>query len=220
MRSCLIVPTDNVRRVEQKKDGGEREDTFPSWGLVLHADKSRWGRKQMEVASMRTIVRAFDVCRTSIMMCVLVALHGRAPAQEYEIKLDRPEETGNRYSVSLKGTRKGWMAFQKREGRPLPPYCRGRRQLGVDAAIELDAAVEVMRVDERRHVYKKALSVRRWRLKGAENAFGLDPTSKLISAKTVNGKAKFRLDGERLGTDEYEVLDERRQDNRREIGIF
>ncbi len=143
-----------------------------------------------------------------LIACVMVAAEGNAPAQEYEIKLDRLEKVGNKYKVSLKGATTFHIVLIKGK-KPLPPGLLKLTQAKpvTVISIELDAAVEVLRVDAAGRVLKKALTVERFEVYDFDDEFELDLTAgKVIIAETVEGATQFRLNRTRIKEHESQIL--------------
>ncbi|MEX0701063.1 MAG: hypothetical protein WD069_03120 [Planctomycetales bacterium] len=130
-----------------------------------------------------------------------------ASADQYEIRLDRPERVGNKYAVSLRAETRGVIRPVAGE-RPLPESLKSLEktpwQTGLE--LELDASVEVLKVDGAGRVLKQALTVERWLLDDQDNGEGFDPQSKVIVAETIDGETRFTLDGRPVGEYYSEIL--------------
>lgn len=91
--------------------------------------------------------------------CLFVAIHRSVVAQGYAIKVDRPEQVGNVYSVVIKGTREGSLVGIEGDV-PLPESFTTKQTTKISA--ELDATIQILDTDRNGRVLKQSISVNRF----------------------------------------------------------
>jgi hypothetical protein len=119
--------------------------------------------------------------------------------QRYEIRLTRPQKAGDRYDVAKQGTAKRIMVVSGPAGE--------LRRVEHALAIELEATVTILKVDDQGRPLKKSLAVRRCRV--TENGKVTEPvgSGKVIIAQSRGGRTEISLESGDLSKPARAALD-------------
>ena len=127
---------------------------------------------------------AVGVCLT---LWMILSPATMAAEPTYWIKLARPEKVGTRYIVSKKGSSEQSTRVSS-QGKLL-------RETRRKMTVELDATVEILKVNQDGRSLKKKLTVIRCELTEMGQSKPLLAKGKVIVAETANGRTRLSLDG-------------------------
>ncbi|MEX0716968.1 MAG: hypothetical protein WD066_10285 [Planctomycetaceae bacterium] len=124
----------------------------------------------------------------------------------FAIELVRPERAGNVFEVSLRAERKIGYRGGPRADDSIEKAKNARVQTR-SQLIELDAHVEVLKVDSEGRVLKQALTVTRWKFDDDDDGdLEFDLLRKMLIAETIDGETQFSIDGEPVNEYHCELL--------------
>lgn len=123
--------------------------------------------------------------------------------REFAIELVRPERVGNTFDASFRAE----MRFSLRGGLQPKDVERAKtEELATGLLMEMDARVEILKVDGEGRVLKQALTVTQWNFDDNDDGPEFDLRRKVLIAETIGGETQFSIDGEPVNENHCELL--------------